>query len=135
LRDPFLLLVLLLINSAAALGQSAEAQHVAPGVLFLLGDSSKGYSKTAFIEMADHLIVVDPNYLGRAHELLSLLPKLSTKPVKYVFDTDAHGDHIYAAVAMRSFRFRQGNSYLNVEATDLEIGGRVPAGSLPQVWK
>ena len=94
-RGPFLLLVLLLLVLGAANGQVPEAQVVAPGVWFLLGDASKGYSNTAVIEMAEYLIVVDANYPGRAHELLDLLPKLSPKPVKYVFDTHAHGDHSY----------------------------------------
>ena len=68
---------------------------IAPGVWFLLGDSHKGYSNTVVIEMKDYLIVVDANYPGRAKELLVEIPKLSPKPVKYVFDTHAHGDHSY----------------------------------------
>jgi cyclase len=89
------LFFLLLLVLGAAHGQAPEAQVVAPGVWFLLGDAAKGYSNTAVIEMADYLIVVDANYPGRAHELLKLLPTLSTKPVRYVFDTHAHGDHSY----------------------------------------
>jgi glyoxylase-like metal-dependent hydrolase (beta-lactamase superfamily II) len=71
------------------------AHEVAPGVWFLLGDAAKGYSNTAVIEMRDYLIVVDANYPGRAHELLALIPQLSPKPVRWVFDTHAHGDHSY----------------------------------------
>jgi cyclase len=68
---------------------------VAPGVWFLLGDSSKGYANTIVIEMRDYLIIVDANYPGRAKELLQIIPTLSPKPIKYVFDTHAHGDHAY----------------------------------------
>ena len=68
---------------------------VADGVWFLLGDASKGYSNTAVIEMNDYLIVVDANYPGRAKELLRVAKGLSGKPVRYVFDTHAHGDHSY----------------------------------------
>jgi glyoxylase-like metal-dependent hydrolase (beta-lactamase superfamily II) len=39
--------------------------------------------------------VVDANYPGRAKELIALLSQLSPKPVRYVFDTHAHGDHSY----------------------------------------
>lgn len=75
---------------------TARAQTlVAPGVWFLLGDASKGYSNTTVIEMSDYLIVVDANYPGRAKELIALMPTLSKKPVRYVFDTHAHGDHSY----------------------------------------
>jgi len=69
--------------------------QIAPGVWFLLGDSSKGYSNTAVIEMQDYLIVVDANYPGRARELIAEVKQLSPKPVRYVFDTHAHGDHSY----------------------------------------
>jgi cyclase len=70
-------------------------QPIAPGVWFLLGDSSKGYSNTVIIELRDALFVVDANYPGRAHELLDIAHQLSPKPVRYVFDTHHHGDHAY----------------------------------------
>lgn len=90
-RGPFLLLWLLLTGLAGA--QAPE--QVAPGVWFLLGEASKGYSNTTVIEMKDYLIVVDANYPGRTKELMALMPTLSPKPVRYVFDTHAHGDHSY----------------------------------------
>ncbi len=62
---------------------------------FLLGDASKGYSNTTVIEMQDSLIVVDANYPARAREIMVELKQLSPKPVRYVFDTHAHGDHTY----------------------------------------
>jgi cyclase len=45
--------------------------------------------------MESYLIVVDANYPGRAKELLTISKSLSSKPVRYVFDTHAHGDHSY----------------------------------------
>ena len=75
--------------------QSAPPQLIAPGVWFLLGDASKGYSNTTVIEMQDSLIVVDANYPARAREIIAELKHLSPKPVRYVFDTHAHGDHSY----------------------------------------
>jgi cyclase len=60
-----------------------------------LAIKAKGYSNTTVIEMDDYLIVVDANYPGRAKELLQIVKALSSKPVKYVFDTHAHGDHSY----------------------------------------
>jgi glyoxylase-like metal-dependent hydrolase (beta-lactamase superfamily II) len=45
--------------------------------------------------MKNYLIVVDGSYPGRAKELLVEIPKLSPKPIKYVFDTHAHPDHAY----------------------------------------
>jgi cyclase len=78
-----------------ASGQDAPPQKIVDGVWFLSGDSSKGYSNTTVIEMKDYLVVVDANYPGRAKELLQIVKGLSKKPVRYVFDTHAHGDHSY----------------------------------------
>ena len=74
--------------------QGSPSHLIVPGVWFLTGDSN-GYSNTVVIEMHDFLIVVDANYPGRAHELLNITKQLSPKPVRYVFDTHAHGDHAY----------------------------------------
>jgi cyclase len=87
--------LVILLFCAGSRAQSGPAQRVAPGVWFFVGDSAKGYSNTTVIEMRDYLIVVDANYPGRAHELLDEIPKLSSKPVRYVFDTHHHGDHSY----------------------------------------
>ena len=92
-RGPLLALAMMLVG--VAWGQPTGVERVAPGVWFLLGDASKGYSNTTVIEMRDYLIVVDANYPGRAKELIALMPQLSPKPVRYVFDTHAHGDHSY----------------------------------------
>jgi len=86
---------LLMSVAAPALWAQGSPPHlIVPGVWFLTGDSN-GYSNTAIVEMGDYLIVVDANYPGRAHELLGIVKTLSSKPVRYVFDTHAHGDHSY----------------------------------------
>lgn len=89
------LLLSLLAVSAAGRAQSGPPQTIAPGVWFTVGDASKGYSNTVIIEMKSYLVIVDANYPGRAKELLELTKKLSPKPVRFVFDTHAHGDHAY----------------------------------------
>jgi cyclase len=86
-------LVLCLVRGAS--GQNAAPQKISDGVWFLVGDSSKGNSNTTIIEMQSYLIVVDANYPARAKELLTVSKSLSMKPVRYVFDTHAHGDHSY----------------------------------------
>jgi glyoxylase-like metal-dependent hydrolase (beta-lactamase superfamily II) len=89
------LAVLMLYFVRGASGQEVSAQKIADGVWFLVGDSNKGYSNTTIIEMENCLIVVDANYPARAKELLDISKSLSRKPVRYVFDTHAHGDHSY----------------------------------------
>jgi cyclase len=83
---------------ATAQTSRLDAQLIAPGVWFLVGDASKGYCNNIVIEMKDYLIVVDANYPGRASELVAQIHQLSPKPVRFVFDTHAHRDHSYGNI-------------------------------------
>jgi glyoxylase-like metal-dependent hydrolase (beta-lactamase superfamily II) len=86
--------LLLFVAVSRLYAQGSPPHKITSGVWFLTGDSN-GYSNTVIIEMRDYLIVVDANYPGRAHELLTIAKSISPKPVRYVFDTHAHGDHSY----------------------------------------
>jgi glyoxylase-like metal-dependent hydrolase (beta-lactamase superfamily II) len=68
---------------------------VAPGVWFREGDMDQGHCNNVIIEMKDYLIVVDANYPSGARATLEDTRRISKKPVKYVFDTHHHGDHLY----------------------------------------
>jgi cyclase len=89
------LLTVLAMVASGALAQSAAPKLVARGVWFLEGDAHAGYCNSIVIEMDKYLVLVDPSYPGRTRELMAEIPKLSPKPVRYVFDTHAHGDHSY----------------------------------------
>ncbi|WP_263378689.1 MBL fold metallo-hydrolase [Granulicella paludicola] len=88
-------IALIITASGVASAQSLPPKLVAPGVWFLEGDAHAGYCNSILIEMDTYLVLVDPSYPGRTRELMDEIPKLSPKPVKYVFDTHAHGDHAY----------------------------------------
>jgi glyoxylase-like metal-dependent hydrolase (beta-lactamase superfamily II) len=84
----------------AVLGPPAAAQpgaitQIAPGVWFREGEMATGHCNNVVIEMNDYLIVVDANYPSGARALLADVPKLSSKPIKYVVDTHHHADHAY----------------------------------------
>jgi cyclase len=68
---------------------------VAPGVWFREGDLDIGHCNNIFIEMKDYLIVVDANFPSGAKAAMADAKRISKKPVKYVFDTHHHGDHLY----------------------------------------
>jgi glyoxylase-like metal-dependent hydrolase (beta-lactamase superfamily II) len=68
---------------------------IAPGVWFREGDMDQGHCNNVIIEMKDYLIVVDANYPSGARGAMADAKRLSSKPVKYVFDTHHHGDHLY----------------------------------------
>jgi len=67
-----------------------------PGIWFREGDlKNLGHCNNIIIEMKDYLIVVDANFPSGARATLADIKVLSSKPVKYVFDTHHHGDHLY----------------------------------------
>jgi cyclase len=70
-------------------------RRVVPGVWFREGDLDQGHCNNVIIEMKDYMIVVDANYPSGARATMTDLKRISNKPVKYVFDTHHHGDHIY----------------------------------------
>src|SRR5262249_58936507 len=60
------------------------------------GDLNKlGHCNNIIIEMKDYLIVVDANFPSGAKAAMADTKMVSSKPVKYVFDTHHHGDHAY----------------------------------------
>jgi len=72
--------------------QSNTVKQIAPGVWFRQDDQG---CNNIIIEMKDYLIVVDANFPSDARGALADTKKVSSKPVKYVFDTHHHGDHAY----------------------------------------
>src|ERR1035441_10592713 len=72
------------------------AEKIAPGVWFREGDiKNLGHCNNVIIEMKDYLIVVDANFPSGARAAMADAKRVSSKPVKYVFDTHHHGDHAY----------------------------------------
>src|SRR5579862_5604712 len=81
---------------AAGDAQPGTVKQIVPGVWFREGDIEKlGHCNNVIIEMKDYLIVVDANFPSGARLVLEDAKKVSSKPVKYVFDTHHHGDHLY----------------------------------------
>ena len=70
--------------------------QIAPGVWFREGDlQGLGHCNNIVIEMKDYLIVVDANFPSGARATMEDVKRVSSKPVRYVFDTHHHGDHSY----------------------------------------
>src|SRR6266550_2358880 len=84
----------LFVTSTGA--QPGTVKQIVPGVWFREGDlENQGHCNNIVIEMKDYLIVVDANFPSGARLALADAKKVSSKPVKYVFDTHHHGDHAY----------------------------------------
>ena len=97
---PFLLLGFLSLTALALFVSRSDANAetiriVTPGVWFREGDMEQGHCNNIIIEMKDYLIVVDANYPSGARNTMEDAKRISKKPVKYVFDTHHHGDHLY----------------------------------------
>src|SRR5713226_5090311 len=84
----------LFVTSTGA--QPGTVKQIVPGVWFREGDlENQGHCNNIIIEMKDYLIVVDANFPSGARLAMADAKQVSSKPVKYVFDTHHHGDHAY----------------------------------------
>ncbi len=89
---------LLLLGFVATRGEAQpnSVKQVVPGVWFREGDiEHEGHCNNVIIEMSDYLVVVDANFPSGARRVMEDARKVSSKPVKFVFDTHHHGDHLY----------------------------------------
>lgn len=98
-----LLLAFAALGSLAFFVSRSEAnpetiRKVVDGVWFREGDLDQGHCNNVIIEMKDYMILVDANYPSGARATMADVKRLSSKPVKYVFDTHHHGDHLYGNV-------------------------------------
>ena len=99
-RLPLLVLFACLAATALFVARSdakpETVEQIVPGVWFREGDlKNLGHCNNIIIEMKDYLVVVDANFPSGARAALEDSRRLSSKPVKYVFDTHHHGDHAY----------------------------------------
>jgi len=92
----FLGLAALALFVSGGEAQPGSVKQIAPGVWFREGDlKNLGHCNNIILEMKDYLIMVDANFPSGARLALAEAKKVSSKPVKYVFDTHHHGDHAY----------------------------------------
>ena len=93
---PFAALIFAALVATKSEGKLETIEQIIPGVWFRQGDLDQfGHCNNIVIEMKDYLIVVDANYPSGARATMADIKKISSKPVKYVFDTHHHGDHAY----------------------------------------
>jgi glyoxylase-like metal-dependent hydrolase (beta-lactamase superfamily II) len=77
--------------------QINEVQTVAPNVFFHQGEiTKKGHCNNGWIVLEDYVVVIDANFPSGAKEVIPKIKALTTKPIRFTFDTHHHGDHAYA---------------------------------------
>jgi cyclase len=92
--------VLILLAVVVARVTPVEAQDgtitkIADGVWFRQGEWDETICSNVVIEMKDYLVVVDANFPAGAKRLMADVEKISSKPVRWVFVTHHHSDHLY----------------------------------------
>jgi len=74
---------------------SLSIQPVAPGVWAVIGEG--GNANAGFILTRDGVVVVDSQINPRAAEaMLRAIRKVTARPILYLINTHAHGDHAFA---------------------------------------
>ena len=88
--------VFLSLLVAAFWGQTGAVHQLAPGVYYREFEPAKHIAANAgWVVFRDYVLVIDANYPWGAKEILKDIRKTTDKPVKYVFDTHYHADHLF----------------------------------------
>ena len=77
-------------------GQSSRVHQLAPGVYYREADPAKRIiANSGWVVFRDYVLVIDANYPWGAKEILTDIRATTNKPIKYVFDTHYHADHLF----------------------------------------
>src|SRR5438128_8351026 len=73
-----------------------KVEQIAPDVYFHEGDlQGHGHCNNGWIVFEDYVLVVDANFPSGAREIIPKIKEITSKPVRFAFDTHHHGDHAY----------------------------------------
>lgn len=73
-------------------GFSADYKEIAPGVFFL--PSASGCN-TGWVIFNDYVLAIDSGFPASAEELVKAIKQTTDKPIRFVFTTHDHGDHVF----------------------------------------
>ncbi len=80
----------------ASFAQVNQVTNIAPDVYFHEGDiKNNGHCNNGWIVFEDYVLVIDANFPSGAKELIPKIKAITSKPIRFVFDTHHHGDHAY----------------------------------------
>src|SRR5262245_35463109 len=78
----------------AARSEAPAVRELAPGVFFWQGDHvRKVPANCTWIVFNDYVLVIDANFPQGASEIMPLLRKSTSKPIRFLFNTHWHLDH------------------------------------------
>jgi len=86
----------LLAGAAKAADEVNQAVGIAKDVYFHQGDiEHQGHCNNGWIIFKDYVLVIDANFPSGAQNILPKIRALTSKPIRFAFDTHHHGDHAY----------------------------------------
>jgi cyclase len=86
----------LLAVAAKASDETNNAVNLAKDVYFHQGDiEHQGHCNNGWIIFKDYVLVIDANFPSGAQNILPKIRALTSKPIRFAFDTHHHGDHAY----------------------------------------
>ena len=81
-------------------GVPIQLKQVAPDLYFLYDDLS---SNAAFLVTAEGVLVIDTRqHPAHGRDLIERIRKVTDKPIRWVINTHAHGDHFYGNPAFKA---------------------------------
>lgn len=85
------LLVSFVIGFSVA-GYGIEYREISPGVFFGVGE---GGCNQGWVVFKDYVLVIDGNFPEPAEAAVKAIEQSTNKPIRFVFDTHDHGDHVF----------------------------------------
>jgi len=83
-------------NAAETPSQVNQVQTIAPDVYFHEGDiKGHGHCNNGWVIFEDYVLVIDGNFPSGANEIIPKIKAMTSKPIRFAFDTHHHGDHAY----------------------------------------
>src|SRR4051812_31534439 len=72
-----------------------QAVSLTSDVYFHQGDIDKGLCNNGWIVFKDYVLVIDANFPAGAEVILPKIRAITSKPIRFAFDTHHHADHAY----------------------------------------
>jgi cyclase len=92
----FLFVMALFFPALFSRAEVNKAEQIAPDVYFHEGDiQGHGHCNNGWIVFEDYVLVIDANFPSGAQEIIPKIKAITSKPIRFAFDTHHHGDHAY----------------------------------------
>ena len=83
-------------STPASPPEIGKVEMVSKDVYFHEGDLlAKGHCNNGWVIFEDYVLVIDANFPSGAQDVLPKIRALTSKPIRFAFDTHHHGDHAY----------------------------------------